>query len=365
MALASGWQQSISMSRLLIGASDKTNLLLHFAASDFPRGLLLVDPDGSVAEATANAVPKPLLQNVFYLDPSDLNHPFGLNILDHIPPDERHTLTENICAYFEAMWPNGWGAQSNFILANCLRILLDTPGSTLLGVLKLLTDEGYQKKCLAYCTDPVVVANWKVICRWDSRQYQAALAPLQNKIGTLLMSPTLRNIFGQQHSTFSLAQNKIIIANLCRAKIGDLTAFLLGSLLVSRSAGPVYINGLGFFSSDRLAGQSTRTDFTVAVDFLDELAPKLRQAVVQFREKYVFQTNREDAEKLAFYVGVANPSLLVDLSPAEYKALAGEPTIPPAPAFRQQLKGIKKRSQACHTRPRVAVEGRIRDFLGA
>jgi hypothetical protein len=230
------------MNRLIIGSPDKTDFLLQFLADDFAIGVTLIDPTGHLARAAANIVPIGLTQRVLYFDPSDMGHPVGFNVLENVPPNARQPLTESICAYFEAMWPNGWGAQSNYILANCLRILLDTKGSTLLGVLKLLTDKDYRNYCISHCADPVVRENWRVINAWDSRQEQAAIAPLQNKIGTLLMSPTIRNIVGQTHSTFSLTRGNIIIANLDRAKIGDLTAKLLGGLLISRSSGEVYVH---------------------------------------------------------------------------------------------------------------------------
>jgi hypothetical protein len=45
---------------------------------------------------------------IIYFDPFDMNHPAGLNVLRGVPADDRQRLTENICAYFEAMRPNGW-----------------------------------------------------------------------------------------------------------------------------------------------------------------------------------------------------------------------------------------------------------------
>jgi len=356
------------MTRLMIGSSDKTNLLLHFAAQDFERGLLLIDPTGSVAEAAINAIPKRLIQNVFYLDPADIERPFGWNILGNIPPDQRHTHTENICADFDALFPEGETtlarANANLLLANSLRVLLDTPNTTLLSLLKLLSDQSYRSECLNNCTDPVVLANWDTIRGWERAQYQAALATLQSKVGKLLMSPTLRNIFGQQFSTFSLSAPKIVIAKLDRAKLGDLTTYLLGSLLIARSVNHTYVHQLGFFSSDHLAAHITRGNFTVTVDFLDQLTPKLRQTVLQFDQKYVFKTNRDDAQELAFYVGSENPSQLVDLADDEYKELGESPQVPPKPAYRPQLRAIRKRSRRSHTRPRAMVEEHIRKALG-
>lgn len=353
--------------RLLIGPDDKIALLLQLLQEDFATGVTIIDPDGRFAEAAADIVPPELTDNVFYFDPSNLSRPPGLNVLDDVPPDERDNVRQALCEYFEAMFVGGWGHQSNFIFANCIRLLLDTPGSTFLGVLKLLQDPEYPKylnECLANCSDPVVKKNWAIIGSWDNRQYQAAMAPLQNKIGTLLLSPVIRNIVCQEHSTFSLTGHKIIIANLSRAKIGDLTARLLGSLLITRAETPVYINDLGFFSSDYLATLFPKGGYTVALRFLTELknAPALKQAAPAIEDKYIFRTTSDDAEELAPSVGVQNPGKLVDLLPNQVYAFEKE-FKPERPPSLGRLNAIRKRSVASHTRPRKQVEAAVARFL--
>lgn len=348
------------MNRLVIGGTDKSHLLLRMMQEHFDRGFTLIDPDGSLAERLANLIPVRLTQRTMYLDPADFLHPVAFNILDQVPPDERDTLTLQICSYFEAMWPQGWGAQSDFILANCVRILLDTSGSTMLGVLKLLKDKSYRTACLLHCKNPVVLANWDAINAWEAKEYAKAVMPLQNKVGKLLLSTVMQNMLGQPHSLFVPKPGSIVIVNLNRAKVGDQTAFLLGSLVASRTTGPLYVSNYGFFGFP-----FSRGDFTVSLQFLRELQEKQRDAVLQFDEKYVFKTSRRDAEDLAFYVGVSNPSLLVDLAPNEYKVEGEEPTVPPAPRVGKRLRAIRKRTRACFTRRRGHAERQVREFLGA
>jgi hypothetical protein len=291
-------------------------------------------------------------------------HPAGFNVLEDVPHDEHSKLTEDLCAYFEGMWPNGWGAQSNYILANCLRVLLANEGSTLLGVLKLLTNKEYRNVCLPNCTDPVVTANWAVINAWDKRQEQTAFAPLLNKIGTLLMSPTIRNIVGQKTSTFSLGRGQIIIANLDRAKLGDLTARLLGGLLTARSAGQVYINELGFFASDSLASLLTRDRLAVSLNFLAETgrSPALTQALLSIADKTILRTNKKDAEELSFYVNAPNPRKLIDLPPDQAMTPLGVFAPAPIPSLKR-LTALRRRSRARHTRGRKSVEAQINRYL--
>lgn len=345
------------MNRLLIGSADKTDLLLQLLQTE--TSVTVIDPTGELAMAAANQLPRALTQRALYFDPADMAHPIGLNVLENVSPDDRHRVTEQLCAYFEAMWPNGWGAQSNYLLANCLRLLLDS-NETLLGAIKLLTDPAFSEKLLPRCKDPVVAMNWRVINSWDQRQRQAALAPLQNKLGTLLMSPMIRNIVGQKHSTFS-NKTSIVIANLDRAKLGDITARLLGGLLITRSTGHVVVNDYGFFSAPLPLPQDR---FTVAANFLDELPQKLRGDILGIEQKFVFKTHKKDAEELSFYVGLLNPRMVVDLDPSEVRTAQGlyNPERPPS---LKRLKPLKKRARACHTRIRSQVERDIKAYLEA
>ena len=292
-------------------------------------------------------------------------HPPGFNVLEGVPPDKHHKLVEDLCAYFEGMWPSGWGAQSNYIFANCLRVLLATEGSTLLGVLKLLIDKRYRMDCLRNCTDPVVLANWAVINDWDNKQGQTAFAPLLNKIGTLLMSPTIRNIVGQQTSTFSLTRRQIIIADLDRSKLGDLTTRLLAGLLVARSSGQVYINDLGFFASDYVASLFSQNRFAVSLNFLTETSrsPNLRQALLSVDDKIILRTNKKDSEELSFYVDAPNPRKLMELRDDEAMTPTRSLISQPIASLKRQS-ALRKRSRARHTRPRKLVERKIWTHFG-
>jgi hypothetical protein len=343
------------MNRLIIGSADKTDLLLQLLQNE--TAVTLIDPTGELAMAAADQLPARLTQRALYFDPADMARPIGLNVLQNVPADDRHRLTEQLCAYFEAMWPNGWGAQSNYLLANCLRLLLDND-ETLLGVLKLLTEPSFAAKCLLQCSDPVVLKNWQVINSWDKKQRQAALAPLQNKIGTLLMSPVIRNIVGQPRTTFKRA--RIILANLDRATLGDTTARLLGGLLIARSSGSVVINDYGFFAAPLPFSQQR---FTVALNFLDELPLKLKQEVLGIADKTVFKTNKHDAEELAFYVGALNPRKLTELDPYEAVNTFDGDIDPERPPSLKRLRPLKKRTRACHTVPRLTVERGIRAYF--
>lgn len=352
------------MNKLFIGSDNKTNFILESLADDFEFGVTIIDPTGQLAPAAANIVPSNLIQQVLYFDPSDMAHPVGLNVLEDASPDQHQLLVDQFCATFDALFPDGKGTLTRLnaeaVLANTLRILLDTPGSTLLDINKVLTDSTYRAKCINNCTDPFVKGNWTSI-EAKPKQYDPAMAFLQTKMGRLLMSPMIRNIIGQP-TTFTGAS--IIIANLDRAKIGSLYAQFLGNLLIARSSGRVYINDFASFASDNLTSLLAEDRFTISLNFLDELPQHMHGAMLRIDDKVVVKTHPKDAEVLAFYVGLMNPRRLVELREDE----ARTPTLwitaePPTPA--KQLKGIRKHTRAGHTRPRKLVEQTISRYFAA
>jgi len=322
---------------------------------DFDDGFVLIDPDGTLAEALADRIPVEFTERTAYLDPGDLAHPFGLNVLDVVAPDDRHKVAKEFCAFFDTIFPAGpttlTHERSNYLLLNCLCLIMAGPHPNLLCIPKLLADHAYRTACLGHCTDPIVLEFW--LHEFPAWKPEDAL-PLKAKIGELVTSPLVRNILAQPHSTFSLGGGHIVIANLDRTRIGNQTAFLLGSLLLARSRGPVYVNNLGFFATDQLASFFSQGRFTVSLQYLDELPRKLRQEVLAFDDVRAERVNMEDAEVLSFKLGVMNPRTLMENDPID---------APQLPVSLDRLKAVRKRSRASHTRPRLAVEEQIRQFL--
>lgn len=341
----------MKQNRLLVGASDKLALLLHLIQQDFPTGLTVIDPDGRLAEAVADSIPKELTDDTHYFDPSDAKHIASFNVFEGVLEPDRPKLVQDLCAFFDALFPAGAETltrqSSTFVLANVLTALLDYDRVSFLSILDFLSDERFREECLNKCTNPIAIRNWQAIESWDATQKKNAFAQIEAKVGTLLLSPVLHRTLQDTHSTFYLTKTPILIANLSRQKLGDSAARLLGTLLISRATTPVYVNDFGFFASDYLASLFSQGGYTVALQFLSELPKTVEQHVLGFEEKYVYRTNPEDADKLKFYVGALNPARLVDLSPEEFlPELAIDP-----PFARRRLRAIRNRSIACHTRP--------------
>jgi energy-coupling factor transporter ATP-binding protein EcfA2 len=224
--------------------SGKTTLLKTLVFDDLRSGrsFALLDPLGGLAESVIDAVPKEHTDEVVYFDPSDLQRPIGFNPLDRVPPDQRHLVADHLLAAFAHIW--GANLEDTprmfYILYNSIRLLLDTPGSTLLGLPRLLFDDRYRERLLRACLDPVVASYWRnEFAVYDDRFRAQVIAPVQNKVGMLLAGP-IANIVGQRRSTVDIArvmnEGGVLVANLAKGKVGAVASHLLGAFLTTTIA---------------------------------------------------------------------------------------------------------------------------------
>jgi len=117
--------------------------------------------------------------------------------------------------------------------------LLDYPGSTLLGVMKILVNKNYRNKVIDKIQDPVVKSFWIEEYSKYPQQFQVeAIAPIQNKVGQFLSTALIRNVVGQVKSTIDLREimdnQKILIMNLSKGRLGEDASALLGAMMITK-----------------------------------------------------------------------------------------------------------------------------------
>ena len=100
-----------------------------------------------------------------------------------------------------------WSSRMEYILNNTILALLDFPGTTLLGINRLLADEEYRNRVVNNLKDPVVKAFWQTeFASYNDRYKQEAVAPIQNKIGQFLSASVIRNIVAQVKSRINIRE---------------------------------------------------------------------------------------------------------------------------------------------------------------
>lgn len=386
--------------------AGKSNLLLNMMLADLDRGagFALLDPHSDLAMKVADSVPPSETGRVIYVDPSDLDHPIAFNPLHDVAPDRRPLVAAQVVAAFAHIW--GLGVESaprlTYILMHCLRLLLDAPGSTLLGLPRLLTDQYYRNRLTAHCRDPVVRAFWlQEFAQYTDRYAIEAVGPLQNKIGALLAPHAIRHVLGQPRSTIDIRQvmdrGQVLILNLAKARLGEGPAHLLGALLVTaiaqaaeaRTDTPedrrrdftLFADEFQSFATESFAtilseARKWHLSVVLAHQFASQLPDRLRQAVVGNASTVLaFRIGAEDAALIADELGIASKSALVDCpnfscwSKLLRDGMPSEPrlivTRMAQPRHCGRFDAVRNRSRARTTRPRSVVEARLDRFFSA
>lgn len=315
------------------------NLILQHVA--LGHGVGVIDPHGDLAEELLNHIPPRRADHLVYFNPGDIEFPIGLNVIGNVAPDARHLAASGIVSAFKAIWRDSWGPRLEYILHNAVSALLECRNQTLLGVNRLLVDDGYRAKAIRQVKDPFIRAFWaEEYERYDDRFRREAIAPIQNKLGQFLLNPVIRNILGQIRKKvdipFMMDNGRLFIANLSKGRIGEDKANLLGSLLVTqfqlgamaRSSRPeperrdfyVFIDEFQNFSTDAFASilaeaRKYRLCLTLSHQYVDQLPLPIRQAVFGNAGTFIaFRIGNSDAEIMAKEFGNAVPaSALADL----------------------------------------------------
>ncbi len=306
----------------------KTTLLENMVLNDIyaGHGLGYVDPHGDTAEKILNYIPANRINDVVYFNPSDLDYPIGFNILETIRPDQKHLVASGLMGVFKKIWPDVWSSRMEYILNNTILALLDFPGTTLLGINRLLADEDYRRRVVNNTQDPVVKAFWQTeFASYNDKYKQEAVAPIQNKIGQFLSASVIRNIVAQVKSRINIREimdeKKIFIMNLSKGRIGEDNSRLLGGMLITkiqlsamervdtpevdRKDFFLYVDEFQNFATESFANilseaRKYRLDLTMAHQYMEQLEEEVLAAVIGNVGTIVtFRVGSSDAEILA------------------------------------------------------------------
>ncbi|KKS94150.1 MAG: hypothetical protein UW68_C0013G0011 [Candidatus Collierbacteria bacterium GW2011_GWB1_44_6] len=222
--------------------TGKSTLIGRMAINDIQHGegVAFVDPHGDAAEVLLDYIPESRIDDVAYLDPSVPGISFWMNPLYVKNPAQGEMVASSIVSIFSKLYGNSWGPRLEYILRNTLLTLVYKPETTLADVPRILTNKEFrEKECLVHVTDPILVNFWRDEYDKYSEKFQTeAIAPILNKVGQFVTSPTIRDIINHPKSTVDFEDmmntGKIIILNLPQGKIGEDNAALLGAMFISQ-----------------------------------------------------------------------------------------------------------------------------------
>lgn len=314
----------------LIGKTGmgKSTVLENMIVDDIRagRGVAVVDPHGDLAEKIIQFIPPERVDDLIYFNPADMEYPIAFNVVEQVDHNLQHLVASGLIGVFQKLWADSWGPRLEYILRNAILAILDFPGSTLLGVVRMLSDKSYRKQVVANIKDPVVKAFWeKEFAGYADKFASEAVSPIQNKVGQFLSSALMRNIVGQVKSAIDLREimdnKKILIMNLSKGRIGEDNSALLGAMMITkiqlaamsrvdipekeRQDFYLYIDEFQNFSTDSFANilseaRKYRLDLILAHQYIEQLTEKVKPAVFgNVGTMISFRVGAADAEELA------------------------------------------------------------------
>jgi len=383
----------------------KTQMLQNMAIQDIQagRGVGIIDPHGEFAEALLDHVPKDRVNDVIYFNPADTDRPVGFNIMESVGTEQRYFIAAGLMSAFKKIWVDVWSARMEYILNNALLALLEYPDSTIMGANRMLADRDYRQKVVDNVRDPAVKSYWiNEFAKYPERYREEATSAIQNKIGQFISNPLIRNIVGQTNSTFNIREvmdnEKILILNLSKGRIGEDNTALLGTMLItklqiaamSRVEIPeaerkdffLYVDEFQTFATPSFAGilseaRKYRLALTLAHQYIAQMEEVVRDAVFGNAGTLVcFRVGAADAE---FLESEFTPSfieqdlvnltkynialkLMIDgIASNAFSAM----TLPPVPLPEQSFRAtITQGSRERFGMPREAIEEKIARWSG-
>ncbi len=279
----------------IIGKSGmgKSTLLENLAIQDINNGegICVIDPHGSMAEKLLDHIPESRIKDVVYFAPFDGEYPIGLNMLEKVTPDKRFLVANGLMSAFKKIFTDGDGkgtfsARMEYVLNNIILALLENDGQTLLGVNRMLFDKEYRKFIVSNVSDPTVRDFWiNEYANYTEKTAQDLAPAIQNKIGQFVSNPLIRNIIGQQKTSFDIRklmdEKKIFIVNLSKGKVGEGNANLLGSLLITK----IYLAAMSRADVDPYAAENL-PPFYFYVDEFQNFANESFASILSEARKY-------------------------------------------------------------------------------
>lgn len=389
----------------------KSKLLENLAFQDIMdgRGFAFIDPHGDSVEELLGMIPRERIDDVIYFNPGDTDNPLGFNMFEAKTDSEMDFIIGETNSMLKSLYDPGntgvVGPRMENIVRNAALLLMSDPeGGTFMDIPKVLIDPEFTKPKIKYLRNQRAIDFWTK--EWPASQKSndagelvswvvSKWAPFENEL--------LNNILGQTKSSFNIRQimdeQKILLVNLSKGKMGEGAAKLLGMVFVmkfqaaamSRVDTPederkdfcLYVDEFQNFATESFESilseaRKFRLNLVLANQFMTQLTDKIKGAVMgNVPTKLVGRIGIDDAEILqkAFQPTFTAEDLI---KTPNYNAVStvlvnGFPSspfniklLPPLGKSNPELReAIKQYSAQKYGRPREVVAREIRDRLTA
>lgn len=226
--------------------TGKSKFMDNLALQDIKNGhgVCFIDPHGEEVEWLLERIPANRAEDVIYWNPSDIEKPFGFNILESINEHDKHMIVNAFYKMLQKLFdPNNQGITGPLLeraIRSTMLTAMAKPSSTLMEVMKcLLLDWDVINDHKKYLTDQLVIDYWeKEIPNTPENRKGELLGYFTSKLDRFISNKLMRNMLGQSKSSFNIREvmdsGKILLINLSKGSIGAENSEFLGLLLVPR-----------------------------------------------------------------------------------------------------------------------------------
>lgn len=265
--------------------SGKSCLLQLLVRNDMERGLgcAVIDPHGDLIDDIIKLVPQHRVKDVVIFDPSDVNFPPSFNPMDPVRPELRVRVALSFLDAFKRVFGNDWSEKMDHVLRYAMLGLLAVPGSNILSLRRMLSDEQFRGEIVRRASDESVKRFWLRDFMARRQEFEEGpMSRLLNRLDELLSSENIRNILGQSENAFNfrsfMDSGKIVLIKISKGVLGSENATLLGTLLIWK------IYEAAMSRADMPA--ESRKDFFLYVDEFQNFATESFTEILSESRKY-------------------------------------------------------------------------------
>lgn len=314
--------------------TGKTVFLKNMIIQDIEKGkgVCFIDPHGSDLQDILARIPASRIDDVIYFNPGDVSRPMGLNMLEYDEryPEQKTFIVNELLGIFNKLFDMkvAGGPMFEQYFRNAVLLAMDDPasGNTLFEVSRVLSDKAFREYKLSRSTNPIVKNFWKEVAEkaGGDASLQNMVPYITSKFDNFLANDIMRPIIAQEKSAFNFRQvmdeEKILLVNLSKGRLGDLNANLLGLIVVgkllmaslSRVDMPeeqrkdfyLYIDEFQNVTTDSIAtilseARKYKLNLIIAHQFIGQLEEGIKRAVFgNVGSMGAFRVGAEDAEVL-------------------------------------------------------------------
>ncbi len=233
----------------VIGATGmgKSVFLKNVAYQDMldGRGFAFIDPHGDVTEELLSMVPPDRIDDVIYFDPGDLENPIGMNMFEWQTEDQKDFIVQEGINMLYSLYDPGhtgiFGPRGEQMFRNAAILLMSDPaGATFIDIPKCFIDPEFVKAKLKYVTDKNVYDYWtkEFPASQKSNDAGEVVTWFNSKWSPFIANKMMKCVLGQIKSGFNIRDvmdnQKILLVNLSKGKLGEMNSKLLGMIFVMK-----------------------------------------------------------------------------------------------------------------------------------